>query len=78
MEEDEEAIIERRRKERQKLLESLENNNASSNSMDQESSPRAPEEIETFSEDKLVKSVSKPISKSESAVFAGELGKLHW
>lgn len=69
-EEDEEAIIERRRLERQKLLESLRCTN-STPSPDLGSSPKEPEMLEAFSEEKLMKSVTRPISKSESALFAG-------
>ncbi|KAL5963360.1 hypothetical protein TSMEX_008916, partial [Taenia solium] len=68
-EEDEEAIIERRRLERQKLLESL---RCSTNtpSPDLASSPKEPEMLDAFSEEKLMKSVTRPITKSESALFA--------
>uniref|UniRef100_A0A5K3F3W1 Protein kinase domain-containing protein n=2 Tax=Mesocestoides corti TaxID=53468 RepID=A0A5K3F3W1_MESCO len=67
-EEDEEAIIERRRRERQKLLEAL--GHGASVSPDPEASPKEPDVPEAFPSDKLVKQVTKPLQKSESAVFA--------
>ncbi|CUT99589.1 Serine:threonine protein kinase PRP4 [Echinococcus multilocularis] len=68
-EEDVEAIIERRRLERQKLLESL-RYISTTPSPDPGLSPKEPEVVEAFSEEKLMKSVTRPIPKSESALFA--------
>ncbi|VDM31542.1 unnamed protein product [Hydatigera taeniaeformis] len=69
-EEDVEAIIERRRLERQKLLESL-RFSTTTPSPDPGLSPKESEMLEAFPEEKLMKSITKPISKSESALFAG-------
>lgn len=67
-EEDEEALIERRRQERQKLLENL---GYKTDSPDINSSPKEePEEIDIIPEDSLMKTNTKPMFKSESAIFA--------
>lgn len=70
-EEDEEALIERRRQERQKLLENLGyKTNSLPFSSDTEASPKETEEIDLIPEDSLMKTNTKPVFKSESAVFA--------
>ncbi|VDL19896.1 unnamed protein product [Hymenolepis diminuta] len=71
-EEDEEALIERRRQERQKLLENLGyKKNSLPFSSDTEASPKeTEEEIDLIPEDSLMKTNTKPVFKSESAVFA--------
>lgn len=67
--EDEEALIERRRQERQKLLENL-GYKAATLSSDPEASPKEAEEVDIISEDNLMKANTKPVFKSESAIFA--------
>ncbi|KAM7539461.1 hypothetical protein Aperf_G00000054838 [Anoplocephala perfoliata] len=65
--EDEEALIERRRQERQNLLRNL---GYKTGATDLETSPKEAEEVDIISEDNLMKSNTKPVFKSESAVFA--------